>query len=171
MKLGKLLRERFGSDYETLGDVRLRTAGLKCDACNQEQYQSFDKEQLEWSWPLKPEGAGRQSFNVELWVKAEPRDKNLGKPSIPPEKIWSRIDNKIDVTDRFLTRNTVYGGCGLCAVLGVGLCVRGLKIYRIGDTYNVGQAVAVGRNVTMTDTTVNQEATTNNLQKGKHPDV
>ena len=32
----------------------------------------------------------------------------------------------------------------MCAVLGLGLCVRGIKFYRIGDTYNVGQAVAVG---------------------------
>ena len=56
-----------------------------------------------------------------------------------------------------LTKNTVFAGGGLCAVLGLGLCVRGLKIYRVGDTYNVGQAVAVGRNVTMNNATVNQQ--------------
>lgn len=171
LKLGKLLKEWFGKDYQVFGDVRLRTAGLKCDSCNQEQYQSFDKERLEWSWPLKPEGTGKQSFNVELWVKGEPRDRSSEKPSIAPEKVWSRTDNKVEVTNPFLTRNTVYTGGGLCAVLGFGLCVRGMKIYRIGDTYNVGQAVAVGRNVTMTNTTVNQQAETNDMQNGEERDA
>ena len=171
LKLGKLLKEWFGKDYQAFGDVRLRTAGLKCDSCNQEQYQSFDKEKLEWSWPLKPEGTGKQSFNVELWVKGEPRARNSGKPSIEAEKVWSRIENKIEVIEPFLTRNTVYAGGGLCAVLGLGLCVRGLKIYRIGDTYNVGQAVAVGRNVTMTNTTVNQQTEKNDLQNGENRDA
>jgi hypothetical protein len=66
-----------------------------------------------------------------------------------------------------LTRNTVFAGGGLCAVLGLGLCVRGLKIYRVGDTYNVGQAVAVGRNVTMNNTTVNQQSS----QTGENKDA
>src|SRR4029077_5235539 len=74
LKLGKLLREWFGKDYETFADVRVKTAGLKCDSCNQEQYQSLDREKLEWSWPLKPEGKGIQSFNLELWVRGKPRD-------------------------------------------------------------------------------------------------
>ena len=158
LKLGKLLSEWFGKDYQTFGEVRLRTAGLKCDSCNEEQFQSFDKEKLEWSWPLKPEGAGMQTFNIELWIKGEPRDKLSDNPALPAEKVWARLDNKVHVTEPFLTRNTVYAGGGLCAVLGLGLCVRGLKIYRVGDTYNVGQAVAVGRNVTMTNTTVNQDS-------------
>jgi hypothetical protein len=158
LKLARLLRDWFGDDYQTFGDVRLRTAGLKCDSCNQEQYQSFDKEKLEWSWPLKPEDTGRQSFNIELWVKGEPRDKNLGKQALAPEKVWSSIDNKIEVTEPFLTRNTVYMGGGLFGVLGLGLCLRGFKgQFHVGDTYNVENAVAVGRNVTMTNTTVNQE--------------
>jgi hypothetical protein len=157
IKLARLFRDWFGNEYQTFGDVRLRTAGLKCDSCNQEQYQSFDKEKLEWSWPLKPEDTGRQTFNIELWLKGEPRDKNLGKAAIAPEKVWARIDNKIEVTEPFLTRNTVYMGGGLFSVLGLGLCLRGFKAHlQVGDTYNVGQAVAVGRNVTMTNTTVNQ---------------
>ena len=168
LKLARLLRDWFGDDYQTFGDVRLRTAGLKCDSCNQEQYQSFDKEKLEWSWPLKPEDTGRQSFNIELWVKGEPRDKNVGQPAIAPEKIWASIDNKIEVTEPLLTRGTVYMGGGLFGVLGLGLCLRGFKAHlHVGDTYNVENAVAVGRNVTMTNTTVNQEASSNNLQNGE----
>ncbi len=169
LKLGKLLRDWFGKDYETFGDVRLRTAGLKCDSCNQEQYQSLDREKLEWSWPLKPDGKGTQSFNVELWVKGVPRDKNSGKATQPAEKVWSRNDVRIEVTEPFITRNTVFAGGGLCAVLGLGLCVRGVKIYRVGDTYNVGQAVAVGRNVTMNNTTVTQQ-TDKNVQTGDKKD-
>ena len=172
IKLEKLLRDWFGDDYQTLGDVRLSTAGLKCDSCNQVQYQSFDKEKLEWSWPLKPEGEGGQSFNIELWVKGEPRDKSLGKPSMTPEKVWSKLNNKIEVMEPLLTRNTVYMGGGLFGVLGLGLCLRGFKAHlHVGDTYNVGQAVAVGQNVTMTNTTVNQQAGNNNLQNGDKQDV
>lgn len=170
LKLGKLLRDWFGKDYETFGDVRLRTAGLKCDSCNQEQYQSLDKEKLEWSWPLKPDGKGTQSFNVELWVKGVPRDKNSGKAPEPAEKVWSKGDLRVEVTEPFITRNTVFVGGGLCAVLGLGLCVRGVKIYRVGDTYNVGQAVAVGRNVTMNNTTVTQQ-TDKNVQTGDKKDA
>ena len=171
VNLEKPLAKYFGADYRTLGDIRLKTAGLKCDSCNQEQYQSFDKEKLEWSWPLKPEGAGTQLFSVELWIKGEPREIHLDKPLHPPEKVWFKTDNKVYVTERFLTRNTFYAGGGLCAVLGLGLCVRGLKIYRnTGDVYNVEQAVAVGRNVTMTNTTVNQQAAENKAQNGENKD-
>jgi hypothetical protein len=158
LKLGKLLKEWFGKDYEVFGDLRLRTAGLQCDSCNQEQYQSFDREKLEWSWPLKPNGAGTQIFSLELWVKGEPRDPQSGKLPKASEKAWTKNSLKVVVKERVLTRTTVFAGGGLCAVLGFGLCVRGLKSYRVGDTYNVGQAVAVGRNVTMNNTTVNQQS-------------
>jgi len=158
LKLGKLLKQWFGKDYEVFGDLRLRAAGLQCDSCNQEQYQSFDREKLEWTWPLKPNGAGTQIFSLELWVKGEPRDPQSGKLPKASEKAWAKNSLKVVVKERMLTRNTVFAGGGLCAVLGFGLCVRGLKIYRVGDTYNVGQAVAVGRNVTMNNTTVNQQS-------------
>jgi hypothetical protein len=167
LKLGKLLKNWFGKDYEVFGDLRLRTAGLQCDSCNQEQYQSFDREKLEWSWPLKPNGAGTQIFSLELWVKGEPRDPQSGKLPRPSEKAWTKNSLKVVVKERMLTRNTVFAGGGLCAVLGLGLCVRGLKIYRVGDTYNVGQAVAVGRNVTMNNTTVNQQSS----QTGENKDA
>jgi hypothetical protein len=169
LKLERPLVEWFGKNYQTFGDVRLLPAGLECKSCEKEQYQSFDKEKLEWSWPLKPEGPGIHSFNVELWVKGEPRDKSLGDASRPAEKVWTRLENRVAVTDPLLTRQTVYAGGGLCAVLGLGLCLRGLKIYRVGDTYNVGQAVAVGHNVSMTNTTVNQQGANNNTTNKENP--
>ncbi len=170
IKLGKLLVEWFGKDYETFGDVRLKTAGVKCDSCNESQFQSFDKDQLEWSWPIKPESKGRQSFNIELWVKGEPRDRSLNLPSKPAEKVWSKNNNVIEVSEPVITRNTIFAGGGMCAVLGLGLCVRGIKFYRIGDTYNVGQAVAVGRNVTMNNATINQPAS-NKPENGENKDA
>src|SRR6185295_16123103 len=149
----------------------LRTAGLRCDSCSQEQFQSFDRDKLEWSWPLKPEGKGTHIFNLELWVKGEPRDKQSGKSPKLAEKAWTKNALEVRVIEPLLTKTTVLGGGGLCAVLGFGLCVRGLKIYRVGDTYNVGQAVAVGRNVTMNNTTVNQQSSANNPQTGDKKDV
>ena len=161
LKLGarfKSLKDRYGPGYETFAVARLFVAGIECNNCNQDQYQSLDAEKVEWSWPVSPGRKGTHVFNIELWTKGEPRDKQSGLPSIALDKVWSRNNLKVEVTAPFLTKNTVFAGGGLCAVLGLGLCVRGLKIYRIGDTYNVGQAVAVGRNVTMNNTTVNQQS-------------
>ena len=171
LKLGKLLRDWFGDEYETFGDVRLRTAGLKCDSCLEERYQSFDKTQLEWSWPVKPEGQGSQSFTVELWVKGVPRARNSGRSPAPAEMVWSKTEYKVDVTEPFFTRNTIYAGGGLFAVLGLGLCVRGIKITHIGDKYNIEQAGVVGSNVTMTNTTINQQAAGTNVQNGESEDA
>ncbi len=159
LNLGKQfrsLKERFGPAYETFAAAKLVVAGIDCNSCNQDQYQSLDAEKVEWSWPVSPARKGTLVFNVELWAKAELRDKNSGKQSINAEKVWSRTNLKVDVTEPILTKTTVFAGGGLFAVVGLGLCFRGMKIYRIGDTYNVGQAVAVGRNVTMNNTTVNQ---------------
>ena len=171
LKLAKPLKEYFGADYQTLGDIRLQAPGLKRDSY-QEQYQSFDEDKLEWEWVLRPDGSGTYYFDVELWIKGEPRTKAADKPSMPAKKVWSETKNRIDVTPPFMTRPKVYAGVGMCAVLGFGLCVRGFKAHlHIGDTYNVGQAGVVGHNVTLTNTTVNQEATNNNLQNGEKHDV
>ena len=167
----KLFKDKYGPDYEVLADVKLSTAGLDCQTCNQEQYQSLDEEKVDWNWPVSPSKKGTQVFNLELWVKGEPRIKQSGKDPIPARKVWERPNLKVQVTEHVLTRNTVFAGGGLCAVLGLGLCVRGLKIYRVGDTYNVGQAVAVGRSVTMNNTTVNQQKPTSNEQTGDKKDA
>ena len=167
LKLGgrfKSLKEKYGPEYEVFANARLVAAGIECNTCAQEQYQSLDREKVEWSWPVSPAGKGTQVFNVELWVKAESRDRQSGRQAIAAEKVWSRNNLKVEVAETILTRNNVLAGGSLCAVLGLGLCVRGLKIYRVGDTYNVGQAVAVGRNVTMNNTTVNQEAAKQDAQ-------
>ena len=164
LKLGKQLKEYFGADYQTFGDIHLQAPGLKRDS-SQEQFQSFDDDKVEWEWLLRPEGSGTYYFDVELWIKGEPRDNAANKPSQPLKKIWSETKNRIDVIPPFMTRPKVYAGVGMCAVLGLGLCVRGLKTHlHIGDTYNVAQAGVVGHNVTLTNTTVNQQATNNNLQ-------
>ncbi|HKO43138.1 MAG TPA: Ig-like domain-containing protein [Pyrinomonadaceae bacterium] len=171
LKLGgrfKSLKEKYGPEYEVFANARLVAAGIECNTCAQEQYQSLDRERVEWSWPVSPGGKGTRVFNVELWVKAEPRDKQSGRPEIATEKVWSRNNLKVEVAETILTRNNVLAGGSLCAVLGLGLCVRGLKIYRVGDTYNVGQAVAVGRNVTMNNTTVNQDAAKQDVQSGEN---
>lgn len=151
----KLLKERYGPDYEVYANVRLRTSGFECSTCNEEQYQSLDNQRAEWSWNVLPNKSGTQTFNLELWVKGVPRVE--GKAPRGPEKTsWSKNDLKVEVYEPTLTRNTIFVSSLFLGIAGVGFSIKGIKIYRVGDTYNVGQAVAVGRNVTMQDTTVHQ---------------
>ncbi|HEX8072763.1 MAG TPA: hypothetical protein VF546_22640 [Pyrinomonadaceae bacterium] len=153
----KLLKEKYGPDYEVRADVRLRSSGFECDGCEREQYQSLDAEQVEWSWNVTPKRSGTQTFNLELWVKGVPRESGAARAAKEAEKVWSRNSLEVQVREPLLTRNTIFASSLLFTFAGVGFSVRGLRIYRVGDTYNVGQAVAVGRNVQMTNTTVNQQ--------------
>lgn len=151
----KLLKDKYGPDHRALANIRFDSAGLDVSFCR-EQYQSLDNPKVEWSCSVSPKKAGNQTFNLELWARAESRKKGVEPLRSEAEKVWSKNNLKVEVSAPILTKTTVFASASLCVVLGLGFSLRWLKIYNTGDTYNVGHAVAVGRNVTMTNTTVNQ---------------
>ncbi len=162
----RLLKERYGPGYRVLANVIFESAGIDTSSCR-EQYQSLDNDNLEWTCNVTPKRAGSQTFNVALWVKGEARTAS----NLPPkeaEKVWSKNNLKVEVSSPIVTKTTVFGAASLCVVVGLGFSLRWLKIYRIGDTYNVGQAVAVGRNVHVENATVTQNAPGTSGQEEKN---
>lgn len=176
LNLPRLLKDRYGPDYEVWANVKLRSAGFSCPTCNEEQYQSLDNAQLEWSWNIISERGGTQTFNVELWV--EGRQRNHPREKRPPEKVWSRNNLELSVEESQPTRNTIIASSALFCLLGLGLSLKGINIHigdkimgdkfrgdkitgdkvigHKGDIYNVERGVGVGRQVNMEETEIDQ---------------
>lgn len=165
----KLLKEKYGAGYEVFASVRLkRPSAFECQgACDGDEFQSLDNEEAKWSWILTPGSGGKQIFNLELWVKGEPREGSPHQKPRAAERVWSKENLEVEVKEPVLTRNTILASSVLFTFVGVGFSIRGIKIYRVGDTYNVENAVAVGRNVTMNNTTVNQNSENTNVGQKK----
>jgi hypothetical protein len=176
LNLPRLLKDRYGADYEVWANVKLRSAGFECPSCNEEQYQSLDKVAVEWSWNIISEREGTQTFNVELWVEGRRRSNPQEKRA--PEKVWSKNNLKLFVKASQPTRNTIIASSALLCLFGLGFSLKGIRIHvgdrvagdkfvgdRVagdkvlgnkGDVYNVEHGVGVGRGVQMEDTKVEQ---------------
>ena len=121
----RLLKDRWGADYEVWASLRLQSAGLGCPDWCRDEFKPLTGTEQKWTLSLTPKQAGPQTFTLELWAEGRHTGNGSRKDAEP---VWSKDDLSLLVKDDPPTRNQlVYSSAFLCLV-GVGFSIRGIKI-------------------------------------------
>lgn len=121
---GRLIKDRWGPDYEVWGAVKLKSAALGCELGCRDDFKPLAGAQQKWTFNLRTDQAGEQTFDLELWVEGR-HVSNASRKD--PEPVWSKEDLKLTVKDSPPTKKQVIASSVFLCFVGILFTARGIK--------------------------------------------